>query len=136
MNKPQLLTGLLLFLIVIAPVNAEQLVERVDKVHYRITKTVPPQLHVVAQGMVPTGGWGFPRLVPRPYWRLPANGILEYDFYAREPASDRMVIQIESPIGASNPYQDYYPDIKGIKVNGKSNSQTMMITPPDPDKEK
>jgi hypothetical protein len=110
--------------------NAADLVDRVDNAYYSITQTNPPQLQVVANGHVSSGGWGFPQLVTYRSQKPPANGVLEYDFVAKAPAADRLVIKAVMPIGANNLLHDYYPAIQAIKINARTNSITLKVTPP------
>jgi len=112
------------------PGSAADLVDRVDDAYYSITNTNPPQLQVVANGRVTSGGWGFPQLVPYLRQKPPAHGVLEFDFVARAPSADRLVIKAVVPISANNLLHDYYPAIKGIKINARTNSRTIKIIPP------
>lgn len=130
-NKHLIKMGTLLTaLFFAAPAIAADLVPVIDDAYYSITNTNPPQIQVVAKGRVPSGGWGFPALVTYRNQKPPAQGVLEYDFIARAPAADRLVIQQEMPIGANNMLHDYYPAIKAIKVNGGTNSITIKVIPP------
>jgi|GEM_PF-1081624 len=109
--------------------NAAELIHSIDDAYYTITQTNPPQLQVVARGHVTSGGWGFPQLVPYVRQKPPAQGVLEFDFVAKPPGTSRMVLQMVTPIGANNMLHDYYPAIKAIKINAKTNSKTIEIAP-------
>jgi len=120
----------LTLLLYTSPGNTAELVHSVDNAYYSITQTSPPQLQVVAQGHVASGGWGFPQLIPYVNQKPPAHGILEFDFVARPPGANRLVIEATTPISANNLLHDYYPAIKGIKINARTNSTTLKIIPP------
>lgn len=109
--------------------NAAERVHSVDNVYYSITQTSPPQLQVVANGRTTSGAWSFPQLIPYVNQKPPAQGILEFDFVARPPAANRLVIEATTPISANNLLHDYYPAIKSIKINASTNSITINITP-------
>ena len=113
--------------------NTAELIHSIDDAYYSITQTSPPQLQVVARGHVASGGWGFPQLVPYVRQKPPAHGVLEFDFVASAPGADRMVIEQVMPIGANNLLHDYYPAIKAIKINAKTNSKTIKVMPPSVD---
>ena len=121
-----------LFAVLLYPMtsNAAELVHRVDDAYYRISDTYPPQLYVVAHGHVTSSGWGSPKLVPYLRQKPPVLGVLEFDFVARAAAEDSLVIKKMMPIGANNLLHDYYPAIKAIKINAKTNSMTLQVVPP------
>ena len=129
-KQPLLLSALSAMLLFSSTGLTAELIDRVDDAYYSITQTNPPQLHVVARGHVSSGGWGFPKLVPYLRQRPPAQGVLEYDFIATPPSSGRMVIKGTTPIGANNLLHDYYPTIKAIKINARTNSKTLKVIPP------
>ena len=110
--------------------NTAELINSIDDAYYSITGTNPPQLQVVARGHVTSGGWGFPRLVPYVRQSPPARGTLEFDFVATPPGPTRLELQAVHPIGANNLLHDYYPAIKVIKINAKTNSKVIEIVPP------
>lgn len=125
------ITALMMCLLFYVPASlAAELIHSIDDAYYNITQTNPPQLHVVARGYVESSGWGFPQLVPYLKQKPPADGVLEYDFIARAPGPDRLVTRKLLPIGANNLLHDYYPSIKSIKINAKTNSKTLTIVPP------
>ena len=113
-----------------SPGHTAELIHSVDDAYYSITGTNPPQLQVSVRGSVKSGGWGFPQLLPYLRQKPPAHGVLEFDFVARAPAADRLVTQAVMPISANNLLHDYYPAIKAIKINAKTNSITLKVIPP------
>ena len=119
-----------LALLLYSPLNiAAELVHSVDDAYYSIKQTNPPQLQVVANGRTKSGGWSFPQLIPYVNQKPPALGVLEFDFVARPPGENRLVIKALTPISANNLLHDYYPAIKSIKINASTNSKTIKITP-------
>jgi hypothetical protein len=76
----------------------------------------PVQLHVTANGEVPTGGWTGAALRRRTYVAAPADSIWEYDFVATPPAG--MATQVITPITAEDTWADYPQSIIGVRVYG------------------
>ena len=109
--------------------NTAERIHSVDNVYYSITQTNPPQLHVIANGRTTSGAWSFPQLIPYLNQKPPAQGVLEFDFVARPPAANRLVIEAITPISANNLLHDYYPAIKSIKINASTNSITIKVMP-------
>jgi hypothetical protein len=77
----------------------------------------PSQLHVTANGEVPTGGWTAAALRRRTYVAAPADSIWEYDFFATPPAG--MATQVITPISAEDMWADFPQSIIGIRVYGE-----------------
>ena len=77
----------------------------------------PSQLHVTANGEVPTGGWTGAALRRRTYVATPADSIWEYDFFATPPAG--MATQVITPISAEDMWADFPQSIIGIRVYGE-----------------
>ena len=77
----------------------------------------PSQLHVTANGEVPTGGWTGAALRRRTYVTAPADSIWEYDFFATPPAG--MATQVITAISAEDMWADFPQSIIGIRVYGE-----------------
>jgi hypothetical protein len=95
----------------------QQTVPTVVSVTCMIDKS-PPQLHMTANGEVPTGGWTGAALRRRTYVAAPADSIWEYDFVATPPAG--MATQVMTPISAEDMWADYpVQSLLGIRVYGE-----------------
>jgi hypothetical protein len=94
----------------------QQTVPTVVSIVCMVHKT-PPQLHVTANGEVPTGGWTGPALNRRTYVAAPADSIWEYDFVATPPTG--MATQMITPITAEDMWA-HFPaqSIVGVRVYG------------------
>lgn len=78
----------------------------------------PSQLHVTANGEVPTGGWSGAALRRRTYVTAPVDSIWDYDFFATAPAG--MATQVITPISADDMWADYpAQSLVGIRVYGE-----------------
>ena len=78
----------------------------------------PPQLTVVANGEVPTGGWTGGTLTRRVYVAAPVDSIWEYDFVATPPSG--MATQMITPITAQDTWADYpAQSVVGVRVFGE-----------------
>jgi hypothetical protein len=88
----------------------------------------PSQLHVTANGEVPTGGWTSPALRRRTYVAAPADSIWEYDFFATPPAG--MATQVITPISAEDTWADYpAQSLAGLRVYGEgSGTKELRLT--------
>lgn len=92
-------------------------------VELRLLKSNPPQLLVIANGLVSTTGWKNPELL-RP--KLPpVEGIYQLDFFAEPPEGN--VPQIIMPIITSYTFTDIPEDLKGVKVVSSTNSIVQTI---------
>jgi hypothetical protein len=91
-----------------------------------IQKSAPPQLIVVANGEVPTGGWSGETLNRRTYVSAPADSIWEYDFMATPPSG--MATQVITPVTAQDTWA-YPQSIVGIRVYGEgSGTKEVRLT--------
>jgi len=77
-------------------------------------------LSIVAHGTVTTSGWKNPRLIPYVYITPPADGIYDFDFVADAP--DSPALQVLLPISAGEEWQDFPPDLIGVRVHASTNS--------------
>ncbi len=100
----------------------------VDDVQLAILKTFPPTLRIVATGLVTTGGWSDPQLVPYVYVSPPADGIYDFDFIARPPAG--IAIQVILPITAAYHWRGYPQELIGVRIHASSGSLEEMLNAP------
>ena len=81
----------------------------------------PAQLVVVAKGIVNTSGWSEGELAAWLYIEEPADGILDLEFIAKEPAPGSIVLQRVTDI-ESQPLLITLPGwVKGVRVHASSN---------------
>lgn len=97
----------------------------VDDVQLAILKTFPPTLRIVATGMVNTGGWSDPQLVPYIYVSPPADGIYDFDFIASPPSG--IAIQVILPITATYHWRGFPQELKGVRIHACSGSLEDML---------
>jgi hypothetical protein len=99
---------------------------RVDTVTIHILKTNPPILVIQALGTVGSTGWKNGKLIPFVYVKPPADGIYEFDFVAEQPTG--LTLPVLLPITAEGQWQNFPPNLKGIKVYSSSNNSGGMLT--------
>jgi hypothetical protein len=99
---------------------------RVDTVALHILKTNPPILVIQATGTVGSTGWKNGKLIPFIYVRPPADGIYEFDFVADQPTG--LTLPVLLPITAEGQWENFPPNLKGIKVYSSSNNSVGMLT--------
>jgi len=102
-----------------------QLVMSVDGVQLLFTKSLPPQLTIVADGRVTTAGWSGAALQPYVYIQPPQDGIYDFGFTAippSQPAAD-----VITKISASYQYGVVPSDVKGFRVHSASNDIVAML---------
>ena len=96
-------------------------VMKVVDVQLTLLKSFPPQLHIQAFGLVGSGGWTNPRLLPRFYIQFPPDGIQDFDFVADPPRG--IVIQPVLPIIAAETWENPPLDkLKGVRIHSATNS--------------
>lgn len=94
---------------------------KVVDVELKLLKSNPPQLHILAIGLVGSAGWTNPRLEPRVYIQFPPDGIQDFDFVADPPQGT--VIQVVLPIDASKLWKEPpFDKLKGVRVHSATNS--------------
>jgi hypothetical protein len=98
----------------------------VTSIQLEILKKQPPILSVVVEGIVGSPGWKKARLVPYVYVKPPGNGIYEFDLVALCPTI--ITIQKLTSIKAAGQWQDYPPDLKGVKVYASTNCDEKMLS--------
>ena len=99
---------------------------RVLDIELKIDEKKLPTLIINSRGEVLTGGWSNGQLIPYVYVKPPKDGIYEFDFVADAP--DGIVTQVITEIDA-NPFrwEDYPPELKGVKVYASINSVVKKI---------
>lgn len=99
-------------------VTAAKTIPSVVNMKCAIVQSAPPQLRVIAEGEVPTGGWTSPALNRRVYVAPPADSIWEYDFVAIPPSG--MATQVMTRISAEDTWPDYpAQQIVGVRIYGE-----------------
>lgn len=81
----------------------------------------PPLLVVVAKGLVNTSGWAGAELAAWLYIEEPADGILDMDFIAKEPAPGSIVLQRVTEIESQALLISLPAWVKGVRVYASSN---------------
>ncbi len=95
-----------------APGGATQMVMSVERVElFRDANG----LVISAKGMVSTGGWTHPQLLPLQTF-APEVGIQSYTFVATPPAPDEMVVQMITEVTATTTINPVPDDLREIKV--------------------
>ncbi|AMS17582.1 hypothetical protein A3218_25990 [Pseudomonas chlororaphis] len=93
---------------------------KVLDIHLSLLKSNPPQLHILAHGLVGSTGWTNPRLQPRFYIDFPRDGIQDFDFVA-DPPQGISIFPI-CPITASEYWENPPLDkLKGVRVHSANN---------------
>lgn len=85
----------------------------------------PSMLFLNATGIVTSGGWKAPQLIPFVYLKPPKNGIYEFDFIANAPDTTEEVTKITTKIECNFTMENMPKDLKGVKVHSSSNSKTV-----------
>lgn len=98
----------------------------VQSVSFEPVKKKPSQLKISATGLVTTGGWKEPRLIPYSYATLPPDGIYDFDFAAEAPGSKEAVIMVMTKINVDFIWEKKPADLKGIRVHASKN---WMVAP-------
>lgn len=97
----------------------------VTEVKLAVLKSHPPKLAIHASGLVPTGGWSKPQLIPVETLIAPGDGIYDFNFVAERPTG--IVPQHVSPIKADYVMEAFPETLKGVRVNASRNSKTEML---------
>ncbi len=98
----------------------------VQSVSFEPVKKNPSQLKISAAGLVTTGGWKEPRLIPYSYVTPPPDGIYDFDFAAEAPGSKEVVIMVMTKINVNFIWEKKPADLKGIRVHASKN---WMVAP-------
>jgi hypothetical protein len=86
----------------------------------------PSMLFLKASGVVTTGGWKAPQLIPFVYLNPAKDGIYEFDFIAEAPAPTDEVTKITTKIECNFKMENMPKDLKGVKVYSSSNSKVVL----------
>ncbi len=87
----------------------------------------PSKLNVICVGVVPSGGWTSPHLIPYVYLNPPPDGIYDFDIVANAPAPEASVIRITTPITCNYRLKDAPADLKGVKIHTSSNAMAALL---------
>jgi len=99
---------------------------RVDAVQLTVLESYPPKIRIKAYGLVPTGGWSAPELIPYVYIIPPVDGIQDFDFAAQPPPD--AAIQVLRPIEASHVIENTAPSwLRGVRVHASSNNKEALL---------
>lgn len=71
-------------------------------------------LFFTATGIVPSGGWKAPQIIPYAYLDPPPKGIYEFDFVADAPAPIDEAIKISTTIECRFKVEHMLKDLKGV----------------------
>ena len=94
-------------------------------IQLQILKSKPPILDIIAIGNVNSSGWKKGSLIPYIYITPPADGIYEFDFVAEPPTGPALSVIL--PIVAQGQWEDFPPDLKGVKIYSSTNSVISML---------
>ncbi len=97
----------------------KQIVKKIIKVSYSMTKSNPPVIYVTVIGQVPTAGYTNAELVRVIYAAQPADGIQDYILFAVPPTG--RVQQVISEVEATNTEEvplERLQLMKGIRIYG------------------
>lgn len=99
--------------------SREKQVYQVKDAQIAINKRLPPEVSIIAEGVVRTLGWTNGRLEPYVYVQAPPDGIYDFDFVATPPsgpAGDAL-----SPI-TSKEYKMPMPEhFRGVRIHAETN---------------
>ncbi|MCI0495261.1 hypothetical protein L0Z72_09670 [candidate division KSB1 bacterium] len=98
---------------------------KIEKVQFNPVANDPSMLFFTATGVVPSGGWKAPQIIPHVYLDPPPKGIYEFDFIAEAPAQTDEVIKITTKIECNFKMANMPHDLKGVKVYSSSNSKVV-----------
>lgn len=92
-------------------------------------KNEPSKPNVICVGVVPSGGWTSPQLIPYVYLNPPSDGIYDFDIVANAPTPEAAVIIITTPITCNYRLEDVPADLKGVKIHTSSNTMAVLLEP-------
>jgi hypothetical protein len=99
--------------------SREKLVYEVTSAQVGINKRLPPQVSIVAEGVVRTLGWTNGRLKPYIYVQPPPDGIYDFDFVATPPsgpAGDAL-----APIISKEYVMPLPRGFRGVRIHAETN---------------
>lgn len=99
--------------------SREKLVYQVVDAQVGINKRLPPEVSIVAEGIVRTLGWTNGRLEPYVYVQPPPDGIYDFDFVATPPsgpAGDAL-----SPITSKEYTMPKPENFRGVRIHAEIN---------------
>ncbi|MGC2238194.1 MAG: hypothetical protein WA584_18720 [Pyrinomonadaceae bacterium] len=99
--------------------SREKQVYEVKDAQIAINKRLPPEVSIIAEGVVRTLGWTNGRLEPYVYVQPPPDGIYDFDFVATPPSSPAG--DALSPI-TSKEYKMPMPEnFRGVRIHAETN---------------
>ena len=87
----------------------------------------PDQLDIAVSGVVTSGGWSNPMLIPYEYLVPPADGIYDFTFYATPPTGNAAAVM--APINVVHRLTTMPTDMQGVRIHAKTNSIETLLTP-------
>ena len=106
----------------------KQTIYQIEGVKVNLLESLPPQLVINAEGLVPTEGWANPELVPYVYITPPLDGIQDFGFIAEPPPE--ISLQVLTPITVSFHMKDMPSWLRGVRVHASANSVEALINNP------
>jgi hypothetical protein len=86
----------------------------------------PHTVRICARGLVNSGGWTNPQLIPVVYVQAPPNGIWDFTFTATPP-SGPAIQPINVPIKAHRIWSLYPANLHGVRVRGVNGSVVALL---------
>ncbi|MFB2980196.1 hypothetical protein [Microseira sp. BLCC-F43] len=83
-----------------------------------ILKSSPPQLFIIASGVVNYTEWSHPTLIPYYYFIPPQDGIYDFDFVAEAPSE--IVIPVVTPVVTTFIWENLPDGVMGVSVHGST----------------
>ncbi|WP_019500189.1 hypothetical protein [Pseudanabaena sp. PCC 6802] len=84
----------------------------------RSGKSPKEALFIIASGVVTSGGWSNPILIPYYYFTAPEDGIYNFDFVADSPTGS--TIQVITPVITTFIWENLPDGVKGVRVYGST----------------
>ncbi|MDZ7264721.1 MAG: hypothetical protein ONB16_09065 [candidate division KSB1 bacterium] len=98
----------------------------VHSVSIEPVKKNPSQFKITAAGLVTTGGWNEPRLIPYSYLNPPPDGIYDFDFVAEAPDPKDVVTMVMTKINVDFIWEKQPAELNGVRVHASKN---WMVAP-------
>jgi hypothetical protein len=99
--------------------SREMQVYLVKDAQITINKRLPPQVSIIAEGVVRTTGWTRGRLIPYVYIQPPPDGIYDFDFVATPP--DGPSGDALTPITSEEYTMPAPKGFRGIRIHAETN---------------
>lgn len=100
-----------------------------------LLKSNPPQLSIIAHGMVATTEFTFPHLIPYFYFVPPADGIYDFDFVVTHDLIPGGHDQRLHPIVVHHLMTHVPAGLKGVRIHASLNSKEALLNSPAATKE-